>query len=164
MICMLAIRGLHVLTSFIRANVLPRYRILLVHLVLQMLLPLRQHLQRTPQAQNGILGAVLFLCSVTAPKAAESPGRHDVGRVVVDGEESHSNLFLRSLRGRLGEAFDVVCFGPGLCRADDPPRAWSPGSESYRLAVRLVCWLAFLETSGVAETVYYAGLGDLVVA
>ena len=44
-----------------------------------MLLPLRQHLQRAPQAQNGILGAVLFLCSVAAPEAAESPARHGVG-------------------------------------------------------------------------------------
>lgn len=68
-----------VLTSFICADVLPRYRILLVHLVLQMLLPLRQHFQRAPQAQNGILGAVLFLRSVAAPKAAESPARHGVG-------------------------------------------------------------------------------------
>lgn len=44
-----------------------------------MLLPLRQHLQRAPEAQNGILGAVLFLRSVAAPKAAESPARHGVG-------------------------------------------------------------------------------------
>ena len=89
------------LTSFIRADVLPRYRILLVHLVLQVLLPLRQHLQRAPQAQNGILGAVLFLRSVAAPKATKSPARHVVGCGVVDGEESHSNLALLSLKCRL---------------------------------------------------------------
>jgi hypothetical protein len=67
------------LTSFIRADVLPRYRILLVHLVLQVLLALRQHLQRAPQAQDGVLGAVLFLCGVAAPEAAETPARHGVG-------------------------------------------------------------------------------------
>lgn len=67
-----------------------------------MLLPLRQHLQRAPQAQNGILSAVLFLRSVAAPKAAESPARHGVGYgYVLDGEESHSRLMLLSLGYRL---------------------------------------------------------------
>jgi hypothetical protein len=93
-ICQRFARGL---TSFIRADVLPRYRILLVHLVLQMLLALRQHLQRAPQPQNGILGAVLFLCGVAAPKATKAPARHVVGSCVVAGEESHSSVSLVSL-------------------------------------------------------------------
>jgi hypothetical protein len=64
------------LTAFIRAHMLPRNRILLVHLVLQVLLPLRQHLQRAAQAQDGVLRAVLFLRCITAPKATEAPARH----------------------------------------------------------------------------------------
>jgi hypothetical protein len=73
---------------------LPRDRVLLVHLVLQVLLPLRQHLQRAAQAQDGILRAVLFLCCITAPKAAEAPARH-LKRLLllVGGEDSHSMYF-----------------------------------------------------------------------
>ena len=64
------------LTSFIRIHVLPRYCVLLGHLVLEVLLPLRQHFQRTSQAQDGVLGAVLLLGGVAAPEAAEAPAGH----------------------------------------------------------------------------------------
>ena len=123
----------HELTAFIRAHMLPRNRILLVHLVLQMLLPLRQHLQRTTQAQNGVLRAVLFLRRVAAPKATKSPARHlERLLLITGGEESHSRYILRSLEDCLVGLVDRVL----LCLAGLvvlPALLLLVLSESYRL-------------------------------
>ena len=92
-------------TAFILAHMLPRNRVLLVNLILQMLLPLRQHLQRAAQAQDGVLRAVLFLRRITAPEAAETPARHlERLLLVVGGEESHSSCFFGVLRRLSGRA------------------------------------------------------------
>ena len=48
-------------TALIRSHVLPRYRILLIYLVLQMLLLLRPHLQRTPQVEYCVLRGIFAL-------------------------------------------------------------------------------------------------------
>jgi hypothetical protein len=103
---------------------LPRDRVLLVHLVLQVLLPLRQHLQRAAQAQDGILRAVLFLRRITAPKAAETPARH-LKRLllVVGGEDSHSMCF-GGLWKTVWSCLRVVCCFVSLGWWFSP-RCWS---------------------------------------
>ena len=63
-------------TALIRSHVLPRYRILLIYLVLQMLLLLRPHLQRTPQVEYCVLRGIFALRHPAAEDAAPAPGRH----------------------------------------------------------------------------------------
>lgn len=53
---------------------LARQRILLIDLVLQVLLPLVQHLQLASELQNGFLGRI-FLCLAPA-KPAQAPAAH----------------------------------------------------------------------------------------
>jgi hypothetical protein len=53
----------------------PCQRILLVHLVLQVLLTLGQHLQLPPHLQDRLLRRLLLRCGAAA-KPAESPARH----------------------------------------------------------------------------------------
>lgn len=48
-------------TILIRRDILPGNRILLRHLILQMLLPLLQHVQLAPQHQDGVFGRILPL-------------------------------------------------------------------------------------------------------
>jgi hypothetical protein len=129
------------------------------------LLPLRQHLQRAPQAQDGVLGAVLFLCGVAAPEAAESPARHVVGLRVLDGEESHSDVLLVSLayclRGLWCRVGWLVCLLVCLSWSSDPPRAWWSESESYRRVGLFARMLLFLEDF---EMVVLCGSQSIVVA
>lgn len=57
-------------TSLVGVDKLPRFGILLVHLVLQVALSLVQHLKRAAQLQNGLLGSILVLGRCTAKPAA----------------------------------------------------------------------------------------------
>lgn len=63
-----------VLTSLIRCDILPSQRVLLFHLVLQVLLPLVQQLQLLPQLENGFFGRILL--GLTTAEPAETPARH----------------------------------------------------------------------------------------
>lgn len=48
-------------TILVCCDVLPRYRLLLIHLILQTLFPLLQHVQLLPQLQDGVLGRIFPL-------------------------------------------------------------------------------------------------------
>lgn len=63
------------LTGLVGRDIFPRERILLVRLILQMRLPLVEHLQLGAQLQNSLLGRILLLLGPSS-KPAEAPARH----------------------------------------------------------------------------------------
>lgn len=63
-------------TSLVRVDELPSLLILLIHLVLQVLLTLVQHLEGAPQLQNGLLWGIFLGGRVAAKPTSQPPAGH----------------------------------------------------------------------------------------
>ncbi len=86
-------------TVLVGVDVLPCYGLLLVHLCLQVPLPLLQHVQLGPEAQDGVLGAVFPL--LRGPSAKPAPD----ARHVDGGRWSRGRVEKRWSHGRVEKRF-----------------------------------------------------------
>ncbi|KAJ8611585.1 hypothetical protein MRB53_037888 [Persea americana] len=101
------------LTRLVRVDVFPRNALLLLNLLLQVLLPLAQHLQRRAQVEYGVLRRVLLLArgaASAAAAAAAEPAHAPAGHGRCCGDEGAGVLvsdlcFLRRSRGEKGVAY-----------------------------------------------------------
>jgi hypothetical protein len=65
-------------TSLVCVDELPGLLVLLIHLVLQVLLTLVQHLEGAPQLQDGLLGGIFLGSRIAAKPATQPPAGHVV--------------------------------------------------------------------------------------